>query len=358
LPVLLLLLAAVPARANFISRYINPSIELDRVNRGLKGRVLDFTYNHGTDRRIWSEALGEKRDLYVYVPPGYNPCQPYPLAIYMHGFGQDEHAFLQVVDRFDEAMVSGRLPPFIIAAVDGSTTGRPSLLNAGSFYVNSRAGRFEDYVMQDVWTFLHGRFLIRAEREAHALLGGSMGGFGAYNLGIKYRPSVGIVAGILPPLNTRYMGCHGDYFENFDPTCIRWRESLNPRAPLAFYLGGLVKIRERRMTDPLFGRGNPDALALISMDNPAEMLTTYDVKPGELEMFVGYGGHDNFNLDAQAESFLYLARCRGLAVTSIRLPFGHHNSRTGKRMIPYLIDWLAPRLAPYSPGYAGPPARP
>ena len=49
-----------------------------RVNRQLHGRVLDYTANHGQDRRIYSPALCQKRDLYVYLPPCYDPCKQYP----------------------------------------------------------------------------------------------------------------------------------------------------------------------------------------------------------------------------------------------------------------------------------------
>jgi S-formylglutathione hydrolase FrmB len=346
--VVLALGAGGPASARPLERWFHPADELARVNRSLHGRVVDYTCNHGADRRIWSAALGERRDLYVYLPPHYSPHKQYPLVIYLHGFGQDEESFLKFVNLFDGAMACGKLPPFVIAAPDGSIRGKPSLLNAGSFYVNSKAGRFEDFVIQDVWNFIHERYPIRPERGAHAFVGGSMGGFAAFNLGIKYREVVGVVAGVLPPLNLRYLDCRGRYFAPFDPNCVGWRDELKPFAAIGRFAGGLVVVRERRMTDPLFGRA-PDTIAKIAAENPAEMLATYDVKPGELEMFVGYAGRDEFNLNAQAESFLYLAKCRGLCVATVYLPNGRHNTETGKKMIPYLNEWLAPRLAPYAP---------
>src|SRR5207247_539560 len=68
---------------------------------------------------------------------------------------------------------------------------------------------------------------------------------------------------------------------------------------------------------------------------------------GDLEMYVAYGGHDEFNIDAQVESFLYLAKCRGITVGVGYDPHGHHDYATARRLIPGIIEWLGPRLAPY-----------
>jgi pimeloyl-ACP methyl ester carboxylesterase len=348
LTIFLTIALARPARAieGCIAYYLNPIPKLCEVNRPLAGQVLDFTRNHGADRRIWSAALQTKRDVYVYVPPGYDPAKQYPGLLFLHGIGQDETAFLKLVPYFDEAIRCGRLPPVIVAAPDGSIYGKPALFNAGSFYINSKAGRFEDYIIQDVWGFVTASFPIRPERHAHILCGASMGGFGAYNLGIKYRDCFGIVAGFYAPINPRYVDCHQRYFTNFDPNCFAFRERLYPHQAVA-RIGPLV-IRQRRFIDPIYGRG-PIALAQIAAENPAEMLTTYDVKPGDLEMWVGYGALDEFNIDAQVESFLYLANCRGLTVTWVRDPTGHHNTASGVKIFPFLVEWLNPRLAPFAP---------
>ena len=161
--------------------------DLDRINRQLCGKVIDHTNNHGCDRRIWSAALCQKRDLYVYVPPGYDPSRQYPVMLWLHGFLADEHSFLlNVAPELDRVIACGQLPPIIVAAPDGSLTGRSSYFNAGSFFVNSKAGNFEDYVIRDVWPFVLENYPIRPERQAHVIAGVSMGGFAAYNLGFKY----------------------------------------------------------------------------------------------------------------------------------------------------------------------------
>ena len=66
-------------------------------------------------------------------------------------------------------------------------------------------------------------------------------------------------------------------------------------------------------------------------------------------MFVAYGGKDEFNIDAQVESFLYLAKCRGIGVAVAYEPNGHHDTGTASRQWPAMVEWIAPRLAPYAP---------
>jgi S-formylglutathione hydrolase FrmB len=325
--------------------------ELNRVNVRLHGTVIDHTHNHGADRRIWSAALNEPRDLYVYLPPGYDPSQAYPVMILMHAFGQDEKSFLydHLAERFDEAIADGELPPLIIAAPDGSLDGYSSFLDGGSFFINSKAGNFEDYLIQDVWGFLLENYPIRPEREAHILAGPSMGGFAAYNLGIKYRETFKIVVGLFPPVNLRYVDCHQRYRTNFDPCCWDWRTRLRRHEVVGRFFCYLVPVREKFLTDPLFGRRDREAINMISRENPIEMLEAYDLQEGQLSMYIGYGGRDEYNIDAQVESFLYVARQRGLTVTVGYEPNGRHNLRTALRLMPDALAWLAPQIAPYSP---------
>ncbi len=344
--VLALALTASSASAQF--QWVGARGRLDRVNRKLHGTVLDFTHNHSSDNRIWSEALHQMRDLYVYVPPGYDPCKQYPVVMYLHGFRQDEQAFLdRVIERFDQAITCGELPPCVVAVPDGSIRGRPTYLVAGSFFINTNAGDFEDYVMRDVWPFVIEHFSIRPEREAHVLMGASMGGFGAFNLAFKYQCQFKVIVGIFPAVNLRWTDCHGRYMGNFDPCCWGWREKLRPCEVVARF--GPIVVTQKQVIYPLYGRGGKDAIDEIARQNPIEMLTTRDVRPGQYDMFIAYGGKDEFNIDAQVESFLYVARERGLCVGVAYDPKGRHNLTTGLKLLPQMVEWLAPLLAPYAP---------
>ena len=322
---------------------------LERVNRRLCGHILDYTHNHGSDNRIWSAALCQRRDLYVYLPPGFDPHQRYPLVLWLHGFAQDEASFLlEVAPRLDRAIACGELPPAIIAAPDGSLSGRACLFNTGSFYLNSKAGAFEDYLMGDIWKFLHEHYPIRPERAAHVLAGVSMGGGAAFNKGIKYRDRIKIVVGIFPPLNMRWLGDTGNYRADFDPCRWGWRTDFSRRREVVARFYGLLCVRMGQVIRPLYG-DSPNTLAEVIRENPIEMLEAYDVRPGQLSMFVAYGKHDQFNLDAQIESFLYVAGQRGLGIKVVCDPRGKHDRATALRFTPEIIAWLAPQLAPYSP---------
>ena len=146
------LACSAPAHASLLG--FRHKHEVVRLNEKIFGSVVDFTNNHGVDRRFWSESLGCKRDMYVYLPPGYDPKNRYPVMLWLHGFIQDEKDFLELAVLFDRSIANGCLPPMVIAAPDGSIRGRPSLLASGSFYINSRAGRFEDYIAFDVWNLI------------------------------------------------------------------------------------------------------------------------------------------------------------------------------------------------------------
>src|SRR5262249_53295287 len=152
------------------------------------------------------QALCEKRDLYVYLPPCFDASKQYPLMIWLHGFAQDESSFLNdVVRPLDQAIASGCLPPCIVAAPDGSLHGVRSYISAGSFFLNTKAGRFEDYLLVDVWNFLIENFPIRPEPEAHVLIGASMGGAAAFNQTLKNSDRFKVAVGIFPPLNVRWV---------------------------------------------------------------------------------------------------------------------------------------------------------
>lgn len=327
---------------------VDPTLDPVAINAEIAGQVVDRTHNHGCDKRMWSRSLYQWRDLYVYLPPGYDKANCYPVIIYLHGVAQDERSFLRAVRALDAAVVKGIMPPVIVAAPDGSLDGCGCFEKPGSFFINSNAGPYEDFVLQDVWDHLIRHYSIRPERDAHALVGVSMGGFAAFNLGIRHRDCFGSVAGIFPLLNPRWADGSGNPHANFNPYSWGWRENFGSRLE-AVGRCGLVPIRMNHLIFPLFGDGE-EALHEISQNNPIELIDRTRLHSGELNMFIGYGGKDEFNIDAQVESFLYYAKCRHLGVHVAYDPHGHHNWLTANRFLPAMFRWLGAHLSPYAPG--------
>ncbi len=312
----------------------------------LAGTLIDHTHNHGADRRIWSEALLQWRDLYVYLPPGFDPGRRYPVLIWLHGIYQDERSFLEYgLKPFDEAMASGQMPPSILAIPDGTLTGELTLRDPRTLFLNSRLGRFEDLVVHDVLPFLRANYPICPDRQAHLIGGFSGGGFSAYRIAIRHRGLFGSVFAFCSPLNLRWLDCHGRYFSQFDPSCWGWRNHiLGPEVVGRFY-GGLIVARIGSLIFPLYGRG-PEAMAAMSQENPIEMLDRHDVRPGELAMYIAYGGKDQFNVTAQVESFLYRAAQRQLPVTVSFDPEGRHDTKLVRKFLPEFFAWLSLQLKP------------
>lgn len=313
----------------------------DRATRNLAGSIVDYTRNNHHDRRIWSESLGQKKDLYVYLPPGYDKNKAYPLFIWMHGFTQDENQFLDyVVKRFDCAIARGIIPPMIVIAPDGSIGKNLKLIPPGSFFVNSKAGRFEDYLMKDILGFITTNYLISPHRKDHSLGGTSMGGAAAYHLGMKHQQFFKNITGIYPPLNTRYQDRWGSYLGNYDPSFKELREDFSQGRMNVGRFFGFILIKAHDVMGELFDYGDPSVATEMALINPLEMIDHYHVAKTDLAFFLAYGGKDQFNLDAQAESFIDKAREQKLDLTVRYNPRGRHDTPTAIQFIPMMLDWL------------------
>jgi enterochelin esterase-like enzyme len=130
------------------------------------------------------------RQMYIYLPPGYdsplNARRRYPVVYLLHGapggpadWTKGAHANLIA----DEMIAAGQMRPMILAMPDG---------NGGQWrdteYVNKFNGTDNemDYLAYGVvpWVDAHFRTIPRADDRA---LGGmSMGGYGAYNVGLHH----------------------------------------------------------------------------------------------------------------------------------------------------------------------------
>lgn len=155
--------------------------------------------------RIVSEVLAGnplgdpvERDLFVYLPPGYDPSgkRRYPIALLLAGFtGFGEFLFQRqafgdsIQSRMDRLVAAGRVPPMIVASPDCMTA------LGGSQYVDSPAvGDYETHVVREVVPFLDARFLTKPAARHRAVAGKSSGGYGALMLAMKHPGVFGSLA--------------------------------------------------------------------------------------------------------------------------------------------------------------------
>ncbi len=339
----LFLTITLPARAQFRDR-----VNLNKLERSLAGCVVDFTHNHGADRRLFSPILGRPRDLYVYLPPGYTPSKAYPMLVYLHMSAVDEHTFVgsDRINELDEMIQTGQFPPTVVVMPDGMIDGENRLSGPHSMFVNGRFGRFEDHLLQEVLPFVMTRYSVRPEPEAHAILGVSAGGVGAMSIALRHPDVIGAVATLSAPLNLLYTTCNNDPLEDFSPATFRWKASYDPDEVIGKFYHGLDRVKARRYVEPVFGDDPNLVGARIAAVNPASLLATIPLEPGHPAVYVNYGKKDGYNFDAQAENFLWIARQRNFPVDSEQDPIGNHNLAYFRRNHVLAFRWIARHLLP------------
>lgn len=310
----------------------------------LRGTLVDFSRNHGHDNRIYSQVLREKRDLYVYLPPGYTASKRYPLLLWLHGYMADERqALYTVLPALDDAIARGTMPPVVAAFPDGSITGDFHYVGVGSWWIDSRRGAYQTYLLKELLPFLESTFSISKRPEKRMLAGWSMGGFGVFNILLKYPQLARHVAAVSPPLNLRYVGCSGDYFEDFCPNCWHMRTSFTGLDVVGRYYGGLVKVRAWWVIYPVWGRG-AEAVARIMQENPLDILLRERPDLSQHNLLVVYGRKDEMNLDAQVESFVYVASQMGIPIDARSYPNGTHSEKFMAEVVSQLLDWLGQKV--------------
>lgn len=141
-------------------------------------------------------ALGDsaRRPLPIYVPLGYDPegSKRYPVLYVLHGYsGSALRAIsgggsweMNTLQRLDRMIREKKMPPVILATVDGWTR------LGGSQYVDSiHNGNYATYVARDIVEHVDANYRTIAQSGGRAILGKSSGGFGAMHL-VMEKPGV------------------------------------------------------------------------------------------------------------------------------------------------------------------------
>ena len=132
---------------------------------------------------FYSESLAENRNYTIYLPEGYyEQDEEYPVVYFLHGFGGTNNSYNAFHSSLNSMMTDGTIMKMIVVSADGSTD-----LYSGSFYTNSILnGNYEDYIAYDLVNHIDTSFRTLAMKEFRGLSGHSMGGYGAFRLGLYH----------------------------------------------------------------------------------------------------------------------------------------------------------------------------
>ena len=156
-----------------------------------------------------SVYLPDKRDIVVYVPPGYDeqPERTYPVLYLQDGQNlfDPRTSFVpgqtwQVREQADEAIRAGEVEPLVIVGI--ANTGDRRLAE----YTHERdwqrgggeAAQYGLTLTREILPWIATRYRVRTDRESTGLGGSSLGGLVSLYLGLRYATWFGKLA-ILSP---------------------------------------------------------------------------------------------------------------------------------------------------------------
>lgn len=148
-------------------------------------------------RTFHSKIIKGQVSYLLYLPPDYetNTQRRYPVVYWLHGLGGNQRTGAGFVERLDAAIQADRAPVMIAVLVNSPRA---------SMYCDSADGNApaETVFIRELIPHVDATYRTIARREARAVEGFSMGGFGAARLGFKYPQLFGVVSILAGALHT------------------------------------------------------------------------------------------------------------------------------------------------------------
>jgi enterochelin esterase-like enzyme len=134
---------------------------------------------------------GESADraVFVYLPPSYTSAKArrYPVIYDLHGYSLTAERWVDILkarEAIDRAVAAGKAREMIVVFPDAMS------VHNGSMYSSSvTTGDWETFIAHDLVSYIDGHYRTLAKRDSRGLSGHSMGGYGAFRIGMK-RPDV------------------------------------------------------------------------------------------------------------------------------------------------------------------------
>lgn len=233
--------------------------------------------SHGPDGGVVWEgripdgfAPWDHRTSAIYLPPGYDPAQRYPVVYLLHGMEGNPSEYvdsLHIAATADGLISSGRAQPFIAVMPVAGPTVDP---NGGEW-----AGIWEKYVVRDVVPWVDSHLSTIATPQGRALEGLCAGGYGAVDIGLRHPDTFGTLGsweGYFAPVfrDGPFVHATPADLDAHDPTLLVRREAqVLRRDGVRFYVsaggnhGAVLRKWSLQFVDELRSLGLPHDLWLL-----------------------------------------------------------------------------------------------
>ncbi len=197
----------------------------------------------------------------VLIPDGFDAHDgSIPLCLHLHGGGGSRDELLTQGLLYDHLWSDGSLPPMVVATPSTPPTG---------YYMDVQDGsqQWERFILAELLPHLRKAYSVGMDRTLTAIIGASMGGYGALKMAFRCPEEFGIVVAIEPAL-----------FPALASDDVRPRNQI---------------LRED-ITKALFG--DPPDPEHFRANNPASILNVNvkDVRKHQLKIYLEVGDRDTF----------------------------------------------------------------
>lgn len=150
---------------------------------------------HGQGKLIhdpfFSSSLNEMGGLVVHLPESYDPNDTstrYPVVYFLHPAQSNEDTWSSAVKNALDKLIADKIvKPMIVMKPYGNFSFSFPHPWRDSFFTNSELhGLYEDFIVSDLVTYVDSHYNTLASRDQRAIMGHSLGGYGALKLGFKH----------------------------------------------------------------------------------------------------------------------------------------------------------------------------
>ena len=149
------------------------------------------------DQTIKSEVLNRDVKYNIYLPPNYDTTKTYPTIYFLHGFGGNNNSpyIKNLIKRIDSLIINDTFPETIIIIPNARK----------SWYIDDYAGK-EKYATMFISEFIpemKKRYALTKSTQQTAVMGLSMGGFGALRFTMLNPEEFGICVSFMGAISTK-----------------------------------------------------------------------------------------------------------------------------------------------------------